>query len=274
MKKDAASIPIPAAPIPVPAAPIPVPATIIRTENLSITLGENQVIQDVSLSIPEKSIFAIIGQSGTGKSVLVKTIIGMIPPNSGRIWFRDTELTALSPQRMNRIRQSFGYAFQNAALFDSMTVAENLAFPLEEVLGLKNSKEIQNRVRELLEWIGLPGIESMQPDELSGGMRKRVGVARALAANPQVLFFDEPTTGLDPVLSETINNMVVRVNRELGITCVVITHDIPAAFRIADYIAFLDQGYIIAGGKPADIALSEHPLVKDFLRISFNKLGS
>jgi phospholipid/cholesterol/gamma-HCH transport system ATP-binding protein len=124
----------------------------------------------------------------------------------------------------------------------------------------------------MLEWIELPGIEALRPDELSGGMRKRVGVARALIAQPEVLFFDEPTTGLDPVLSETINDLVVRVNKELGITCLMITHDIPAAFRIADYIAVLNQGYIIADGTPREIAASEHQMVKDFIRISFNEL--
>jgi phospholipid/cholesterol/gamma-HCH transport system ATP-binding protein len=124
----------------------------------------------------------------------------------------------------------------------------------------------------MLEWIELPGIEAKRPDELSGGMRKRVGVARALIMRPQVLFFDEPTTGLDPVLSETINNLVVRVNQELHITCVLITHDIPAAFRIGDYIAFLDQGYIAAEGSPNDIAQSGYPMVRDFLRIAFNGL--
>jgi phospholipid/cholesterol/gamma-HCH transport system ATP-binding protein len=139
-------------------------------------------------------------------------------------------------------------------------------------MGIRNRGEIKKRVAELLEWIELPGIELKRPDELSGGMRKRVGVARALIMHPEVLFFDEPTTGLDPVLSETINNLVVRVNKELGITCVMITHDIPAAFRIANRIAFLDQGYIIADGTPAELSKSEHPMVKDFIRISFNEL--
>jgi len=153
-----------------------------------------------------------------------------------------------------------------------MNVGENLAFPLKEVLGIRNREEIRKRVQELLEWIELPGIESKRPDELSGGMRKRVGVARALIMKPEVLFFDEPTTGLDPVLAETINNLVTRVHRELNITCLMITHDIPAAFRIADRIAFLDQGFIIADGVPAEVAKSEHPMVKDFIRISFSEL--
>jgi phospholipid/cholesterol/gamma-HCH transport system ATP-binding protein len=243
---------------------------IIRTKNLSKSFGENAVLRDVSLDIPEKSIFAIIGQSGTGKSVLIKTIIGMMKPDSGRIWFRDTEITGFD--QAATVRKHFGYSFQNAALFDSMNVEENLSFPLIEVLGIKNRKEIKKRVAELLDWIELPGIELKRPDELSGGMRKRVGVARALIMNPEVLFFDEPTTGLDPVLSETINNLVIRVNKELGITCALITHDIPGAFRIADRIAFLDRGFIIAEGTPAELTRSEHPMMKDFIRISFNEL--
>jgi phospholipid/cholesterol/gamma-HCH transport system ATP-binding protein len=248
-------------------------SVIIRTKGLRKTFDSNEVLKDVSLSIPEKSLCAVIGQSGTGKSVLFKSIMGMIKPDSGQVWFKDKELTAMEPEQLIPLRKVFGYSFQNAALFDSMTVEENLAFPLKEVLRIRNKALIKKRVSELLEWIELPGIELKWPDELSGGMRKRVGVARALIMQPEVLFFDEPTTGLDPVLSETINNLVVRVNRELHITCVIITHDIPGAFRIADKIFFLDQGYIIAEGSPEEIARSEHHMVKDFIRISFNELG-
>jgi phospholipid/cholesterol/gamma-HCH transport system ATP-binding protein len=246
---------------------------IIRTENLRKAFGGNRVLEDVSLAIPEKSLCAIIGQSGTGKSVLIKSIIGMLKPDGGLVWFRDKELTSLKDDDLIPLRKAFGYSFQNAALFDSMTVGENLAFPLKEVLRIRGQEEIKKRVSQLLEWIELPGIESKRPDELSGGMRKRVGVARALITEPEVLFFDEPTTGLDPVLAETINNLVVRVNKELHITCVMITHDIPAAFRIADKISFLDRGYIIADGRPDEIAKSGHEMVKDFIRISFNELN-
>ena len=245
---------------------------VIRVEHLSKSFDGSQVLRDVNLAIPEKSIYAIVGQSGTGKSVLFKSIIGMMKPDSGKVWFRDTELTALDQDSLMSIRKSFGYSFQNAALFDSMTVAENLAFPLSEVLRIKDKKKVQKRVKELLEWIELPGIEYKRPDELSGGMRKRVGVARALIMEPEVLFFDEPTTGLDPVLAETIDNLVVRVNRELNITCLTITHGIPSAFRIANRIAFLDHGFIVADGTPEEVARSDHPLVKDFIRISFNEL--
>jgi phospholipid/cholesterol/gamma-HCH transport system ATP-binding protein len=247
-------------------------SVIIRTEDLAKSFGSNHVLKSVTLEIPEKQISAIIGQSGTGKSVLFKTIMGMIRPDRGRVWFKDTELTALKQDALIAMRRCFGYSFQNAALFDSMTVGENLAFPLKEALHLKDRKEIRRRVAEMLEWIELPGIEAKQPDELSGGMRKRIGVARALIMRPEVLFFDEPTTGLDPVLSETINNLVVRVNHELHITCVMITHDIPAAFRIADKIVFLDQGYVIAGGSPKEVVASDHLMVKDFIRISFSEL--
>lgn len=196
----------------------------------------------------------------------------MIKPEQGSVWYRDTEITALERQDLISVRQHFGYAFQNAALFDSMTVEENLAFPLREVLNVRSKTEIKKRIRRVLDWIELPGIELKRPDELSGGMRKRVGVARSLVMQPDVLFFDEPTTGLDPVLAETINNLVVRVNKELGITCILITHDIPAAFRISHKLFFLDQGVIVADGSPAEVAASEHSLVRDFIRISFSEL--
>jgi phospholipid/cholesterol/gamma-HCH transport system ATP-binding protein len=243
---------------------------IIRTRNLQKSFSLAPVLRDVNLEIPERSIFSIIGQSGTGKSVLIKTIIGMLSPDSGKVWFRDKELTSLGKNELMNVRKAFGYSFQNAALFDSMTVGENLAFPLREVLHIKDRKHIRDQVAQLLDWIELPGIESRRPDELSGGMRKRVGVARALIMHPQVLFFDEPTTGLDPILSETINNLVVRVNRELNITCVMITHDIPAAFRISDKISVLHNGVIIADGSPKEVAGSDHPIVTDFIRISLD----
>jgi phospholipid/cholesterol/gamma-HCH transport system ATP-binding protein len=246
---------------------------IIRVEHLSRSFDRVPVLADINLAIPEKSIYAIVGQSGTGKSVLFKSIMGMLKPDSGKVWFKDIELTELDHDSLLTQRKSFGYSFQNAALFDSMNIEENLAFPLKEVLGFKNRDAIRKEVNELLEWIELPGIESKRPDELSGGMRKRVGVARALIMKPEVLFFDEPTTGLDPVLAETINNLVVRVNKELKITCLMITHDIPAAFRIADRIAFLDQGYVIADGIPKEILESEHQMVRDFIRISFSELN-
>jgi len=245
---------------------------ILKIENLYKAFGNKNVLTGVNIEIPEKSICSVVGQSGTGKSVLLKCIMGMIPADSGAVWFKDVELTRLNRKELIEIRKHFGYAFQNAALFDSMTVGENLEFPLREVLQVKNRAIIKKKVAEILDWIELPGIEHMHPSDLSGGMRKRVGVARALMLQPEVLFFDEPTTGLDPVLSETIMNLVLRVNKELGVTCILITHDIPAAFRISDQIAFLHQGTIVADGKPEDVARSDHDIVRAFLRISFNEL--
>jgi phospholipid/cholesterol/gamma-HCH transport system ATP-binding protein len=247
---------------------------IIRVRGLKKAFGAARILQGVDVDFPEGKITAVIGQSGTGKSVLFKTILRLLPPDAGKVWFRDVELTALDPHELVKMRRNIGYAFQNAALFDSMSVEENIAFPLREVLGIKSKKELSRRVAEMLDWIDLPGIEKKRPDELSGGMRKRVGVARTLVSHPEVLLFDEPTTGLDPVLAETINNLVVRVNKELKITCILITHDIPAAFRIADKIAFLDNGTVIADGAPAVVAASEHPLVKDFIRTSFSELNT
>lgn len=245
---------------------------ILRIENLYKSFGSNRVLVGVNLDIPENSICSVVGQSGTGKSVLLKCIMGMISVDAGSVWYRDTELSNLSGEALIEVRKHFGYAFQNAALFDSMSVGENLEFPLREVLQIKNRAIIKQRVAEILDWIELPGIEHMHPADLSGGMRKRVGVARALMLQPEVLFFDEPTTGLDPVLSETIMNLVVRVNKELGVTCIVITHDIPAAFRISDKIAFLHQGAIVAVGSSEEIAHSDQDIVKEFIRISFNEL--
>jgi phospholipid/cholesterol/gamma-HCH transport system ATP-binding protein len=244
---------------------------IIRTEHLAKSFGDHAVLRDVSLVIPEDSVFSVIGQSGTGKSVLFKSIIGMLRPDSGHVWFRNRELTAMSSEELLGLRKSFGYAFQNAALFDSLTVAENIAFPLRETLHIRDKAEIARKVAKILEWIELPGIQSKLPDELSGGMRKRVGVARALIMQPEVLFFDEPTTGLDPALSETICNLVLRVNKEMHITCVMITHDIPQAFRISSRVAVLDQGRVVADGTPSEVARSDYPLVRDFMRIAFDE---
>jgi len=245
---------------------------IISARGVRKAFGSAMVLRDVNVDFPEGQVSAVIGQSGTGKSVLFKTIIGLLKPDAGEVRFRDISITGARPEELLELRRHIGYSFQNAALFDSMNVEQNLAFPLRESMGMKDQAEIRRRIAEILEWIDLPGIEKKTPSELSGGMRKRVGVARALMMRPDVLLFDEPTTGLDPVLSETINKLVVRVNRELGITCVLITHDIPAAFRMADKIAFLEKGMIIAEGTPREVSENDHELVRDFIRTSFSKL--
>ena len=245
---------------------------IISVRGLYKAFADKKVLQGVDIDVPKGKITSIIGQSGTGKSVLFKCIIGIMQADRGSIRVDGEEITNLPEIQMRRIRRRFGYCFQDAALFDSMTVEENIAFPLREVLGMKDKRKMKAIVKEKLEWIELPGIEEKFPSELSGGMRKRVGVARTLAIEPDILLFDEPTTGLDPVLSESINKLIKRVNEEFGITCMVISHDIKGTFSISDQIAFLHDGAIQAVGSPVEVARAQHPVLRKFLENSFADL--
>ena len=245
---------------------------IVRVEKLSKSFGENHVLQGADIAFQEGEISSIIGQSGTGKSVLIKNIIGVLTPDSGDIFFRDASMVNATTEKQIEMRRHFGYLFQDSALFDSLTVAENIAFPLVEGLGERNRDKIRGIVQEKLDWIGLPEVGDKYPAELSGGMRKRVGLARTLAAQPEVLLFDEPTTGLDPVLAATINDLITKVNEEFGITCILITHDIQATFRISDYIGFLYDGKIQAQGRPDEVSRAEHPILRQFIDNSFNEL--
>jgi len=245
---------------------------IISVRGLYKAFADKKVLQGVDIDVPKGKITSIIGQSGTGKSVLFKCIIGIMQADRGSIRVDGEEITNLPEHQMRRIRRRFGYCFQDAALFDSMTVEENIAFPLREVLGMKDKRKMKAIVKEKLQWIELPGIEEKYPSELSGGMRKRVGVARTLAIEPDILLFDEPTTGLDPVLSESINKLIKRVNEEFGITCMVISHDIKGTFSISDKIAFLHDGSIQAVGSPTEVARAQHPILRKFLENSFADL--
>lgn len=245
---------------------------IVVVEGLKKRFGSNVVLDGVDMSFPEGKITSIIGQSGTGKSVLIKHIIGIMEPDEGTVFYRDENIFAATRQRRDQIRQRFAYLFQDSALFDSLTVEENIAFPLVESLRIKDKEKISQTVTEKLEWIGLPEVRKVYPAELSGGMRKRVGLARTLAMQPEVLLFDEPTTGLDPVLAESINDLIVKVNHEFKITCILITHDIQATFRISDYIGFLYDGRIRAKGTPSEVVQSDHPVMQRFISNSFNEL--
>jgi phospholipid/cholesterol/gamma-HCH transport system ATP-binding protein len=245
---------------------------IVRVEELYKSFGANHVLQGASISFAEGEITSIIGQSGTGKSVLIKNIIGVLQPDGGDIFFRGRSMINATPQEQRELRGHFGYLFQDSALFDSLTVAENIAFPLVEGRGERNQARIREIVQEKLEWIGLPDVAEKYPAELSGGMRKRVGLARTLAVQPDVLLFDEPTTGLDPVLAATINDLITKVNEEFGITCILITHDIQATFRISDYIGFLYDGRIQAQGRPSELSDTDHPVLRQFIANSFSKL--
>jgi phospholipid/cholesterol/gamma-HCH transport system ATP-binding protein len=245
---------------------------IVVVEGLKKRFGANVVLDGVDMAFPEGQVTSIIGQSGTGKSVLIKHIIGIMRPDKGTVFYRDEDIFRATHARQVQIRQKFAYLFQDSALFDSLTVEENIAFPLVESLRIKDKAQIDRTVTEKLEWIGLPEVRKVYPSELSGGMRKRVGLARTLAMQPEVLLFDEPTTGLDPVLAESINDLIVKVNQEFHITCILITHDIQATFRISDYIGFLYDGKIRAQGTPAEVVQSDHPVLQRFISNSFTEL--
>ena len=242
---------------------------ILEVQGLKKAFKGQVILDGVDVSFPRKKITAIFGQSGTGKSVLMKHIIGILEPDEGRILIDGQNVLDMSMDEKRQIRRRLGYLFQDAALFDSMNVGENIAFPLVEVSNIRDKMKIRRRVHELLEWVQLPGIESKFPGELSGGMRKRVGLARSLAAEPEIMLFDEPTTGLDPILSDNVHKLIERVNRELGMTCIIITHDIAGSFGMADKIAFLHEGKVLAQGEPEAMRRVNHPVVQRFFEFSF-----
>ncbi|ORC35682.1 ABC transporter ATP-binding protein [Marispirochaeta aestuarii] len=248
--------------------------TILEVRGLKKAFKGQVVLDGVDVTFPRKRITAIFGQSGTGKSVLMKNLIGILDPDEGEILIDGQDVVGMSPDEKRKIRRRLGYLFQDAALFDSMNVGENIAFPLVEVLNIRDKLKIRRRVSELLEWVQLPGIESKMPGELSGGMRKRVGLARSLASEPEIMLFDEPTTGLDPILSDNVHKLIERVNRELGMTCIVITHDIAGSFGMADKIAFLHEGRVLAQGEPESMRCVDHPVLQRFFEFSFGSEDS
>ncbi len=237
---------------------------IIRVQNLHRSFDSQRVLRGVDLDIPHGKTTVVIGRSGIGKSVFLKHLIGLMKPDEGRIWIEGEEITGLSKDEMDRVRRKFGMLFQGAALFDSMNVFDNVAFPLRERLRLSRG-EIEERVREKLRLVGLNGAEHKMPAELSGGMRKRVGLARAIALDPPIILYDEPTTGLDPILCDTIDRLIMHMQEGLGVTSVVISHDIRGAFKVADRIAMLHDGRIQACGSPEEIENSEDPIVRQFI---------
>lgn len=222
------------------------------------------VLHDLDLDIEPEKITVIIGQSGGGKSVLIKNIIALIKPDSGQIFVDGIDITALNEKDLNKMRKKFGMLFQEAALFDSMTVGENVAFPLKEH-SRKPRKEINDIVNEKLLQVGLTNVMHKMPSELSGGMRKRVGLARALALDPNIILFDEPTTGLDPIMCDAIDRLILETQQRTRATCVVISHDIESTFKIAHKIAMLYKGKIIESGTPEEMRASENPVLKRFI---------
>jgi phospholipid/cholesterol/gamma-HCH transport system ATP-binding protein len=236
----------------------------IRLRGLRKRLGRKQVLDGVDLEIPTGCTMVVMGQSGTGKSVLLKHIIGLMRPDEGGIEVDGTELTSLRERDLDEVRKRFGMLFQGSALFDSLSVGENVALPMREHTAMREP-EIRARVAERLEWVGLPGIEEMKPASLSGGMRKRVGLARAIAIDPAYILYDEPTTGLDPIMSDVINRLIRSLQQRIGVTSIVVTHDLHSAFTVGDRMAMLHEGRVVFTGSAEETRTTSDARVRQFI---------
>jgi len=236
----------------------------IEIRDLHKAFNDHNVLQGVNLNVRKGESLVVIGGSGSGKSVLLKHIIGLLKPDNGTVIVDSSDLSALDEDGLNEIRKKFGMLFQSAALFDSMTVWENVGFGLKRHTHMTDM-EIKETAVEKLGMVGLVGIEDEMPSSLSGGMRKRVGLARAIAMKPEILLYDEPTTGLDPIMADAINDLIIKMREELDVTSVTITHDMKSAYKIADTIAMLYNGVIIATGTSEEIQHSADPFVKQFV---------
>ena len=237
----------------------------IEVRDVRKSFDEKVVLDHIDLTVETGETMVIIGKSGGGKSVLLKHMIGLIKPDSGRILIEGIDLADLSGRELDKLRMRFGMLFQSAALFDSMTVGENVAFPLVEHTNLAK-QAISQRVDECLALVGLSNVVELMPSELSGGMRKRVGLARAIVMSPQILLYDEPTTGLDPIMSDVINDLIIAMRDRLKVTSVVVTHDMKSAYKVANRIAMLYNGRILETGTPKEIQESKNPYVQQFIR--------
>jgi len=238
---------------------------IIETRNLAKRFGEQVVLDNVSLSIEKGKTTVIIGPSGCGKTVLLKHMILLLRPSSGEVYFKGQRIDTMRDSSLNDVRTHFGFLFQGGALFDSETVYQNLLFPLiQHTKKIKDWKAVDELVKNKLALVGLDGYQNYYPANLSGGQKKRVALARAIVLNPEVVFYDEPTTGLDPVRSDVINELILKLKRELAITSVAVTHDMTSAYKIADRIVMLHKGKIIADGDPDYIRNHPNDIVREF----------
>ena len=237
---------------------------IIELRHIDKSFGGRQVLRDMSIDVEQGESLVIVGGSGTGKSVTLKHIIGLLRPDRGEVLIDGQDITRMKDVELNQFRRRFGMSFQEGALFDSMSVFENIAFPLRRHTKMKEA-EIRARVEECLEDVHLHGVEKKRPSELSGGMRRRVGFARAISLKPEILLFDEPTTGLDPVISDVIADLIEEMDVKLGTTTVTITHDMKVAFKIADRVAMLHKGHIIEEGTAEEFQRSANPIVQQFI---------
>lgn len=240
----------------------------IRLEHVTKYFGERKVLDDVNLDIESGETFVIVGFSGAGKSVTLKHIIRLLTPDEGKVMIGDDDISDASSSELDRIRERFGMLFQSAALLEWLTVGENVALPLRERTQL-SEEEIQKRVHEKFQLVNLEGVYNAHPADLSGGMRKRVGLARAIVMNPEIILYDEPTSGLDPVTSRAIDKLIERLRNELKVTGVVVTHDLFSALSIGTRIAMIYEGRIIELSKPKDFIQSHDPIVKEFLEAQY-----
>lgn len=237
----------------------------IRVENLTKAFDGNVVLDRLCLDVREGETVVVIGRSGCGKSVMLKHIVGLLRPDSGRVLVNGEDISEFSESQLNRIRRLFGVVFQGSALFDSLNVAENVAFGLVQHTEL-SGPEIEAKVARCLEIVGMNGVQNRMPSELSGGMKKRVALARAIAYDPSIILYDEPTTGLDPIMADAINELIISLQEKLSVTAVAVTHDMNSAYKIADRIAMLHEGRIIEEGTPAQIKDSFNPVVQQFIQ--------
>ena len=243
-------------------------APVVAVENLKKTFGSHMVLNGISLSVDRGETLAVLGRSGTGKSVLLRLIIGLEKPDSGSVRINGQEIAGLSIDKMGEIRKKMGFLFQHAALYDSLTVAENVAFPLVHHRRNISASERGDRVKQLLAEVGMEGNLDKIPSDISGGMQKRVGLARALALEPEILLLDEPTAGLDPISSGEIDDLILKLQRERQMASIVVTHDLHSARTIANRLALLDLGNVVIEGSFEDLQESDIEFVKDFLKLS------
>src|SRR3989440_9798227 len=236
----------------------------IAVRSLAKKIGQQEILRGVDLEVATGETLAIIGRSGGGKSVLLKHLVGLMAPDAGEIWIDGQNIIGMNERQLGAIRKKVGILFQSGALFDSMTVENNIAFPLREA-GERDPKVLHSKVSEMLEVMEMEGEENKMPESLSGGMKKRVGLARAIIRRPSCVLYDEPTAGLDPVVADSINKLIRCLQQRFGITSVVVTHDMKSAFDVADRVAYLHQGSVYFHGTPGELQQSTDPLIQDFL---------
>ena len=239
----------------------------IKLVGVEKTLGGQPVLQGIDITIPTGKLTTVIGKSGEGKSVLLKHMIGLLQPDRGQVWVGDVEISRLKGRALNDVRKRFAMLFQGAALFDSLSVFENVAFPLREKLRMKGM-EVTRRVEEKLEQVGLEGMGHKFPAELSGGMKKRAGLARALVMEPEIILFDEPTTGLDPLMAKSIHDLIVAMHQRFKFTAVMVSHEIPEIFAISDWVAMLRKGKIALMAPAAEFVKTTDREIQEFISVS------